>query len=151
MHLHFFQLESSSLCSLLKRLSSFRLPGDQSLFFHNNASSHCYETCPERFIGSGHVGNTQLGISTQCDLLTRLGSFRSPLVCIDGSRNCQVTLWFVRRCEKMARRMVRSKRGRFLLMLYSQITRKMRKMYNKRWKILWIKHLLLFFQFNVFL
>ena len=31
-------------------------------------------------------------------LLNRL---RWPLVCIDASRTCWVTLWFVRRCEKM--------------------------------------------------
>ena len=47
--------------------------------------------------------------------LTHLGSFRLSLVCIDGSRTCWAALWFVRRCEKMARWMVRGKRGRFLL------------------------------------
>ena len=36
----------------------------------------------------GTVGSTQLGSSIPCDLLTRLGSFRLPLVCINGSRIC---------------------------------------------------------------
>ena len=64
---------------------------------------------------SGHVGSTQLRSSTPCGLFTRLGSFRLPLVCINGSRTCWAALWSVRRCEKMARWMVRGKRGRFLL------------------------------------
>ena len=32
-----------------------------------------------------HIGNSQLGSSTPCSFLTRLGSFQLPLVCIDGS------------------------------------------------------------------
>jgi len=46
---------------------------------------------------SGHVGSTQLASSTPRGLLTRLGSFRLPLVCIDGSRTCWAALWLVRR------------------------------------------------------
>ena len=57
-----------------------------------------------------------------------------------SSRICCTTLRFVRRCEKMARWMVRRKGGRFLLARYSQIARKMVKMYNKRWSMFWIKH-----------
>ena len=38
--------------------------------------------------GSQHAKNTQLGSSTPCDLLTRLGSFWLPLVCIDTLRTC---------------------------------------------------------------
>ena len=52
----------------------------------------------------------------------------------------RLTNSFVRRCENMARWMVCSKRGRFLLARYSQIARKIRKINNKRWSILWIKH-----------
>ena len=51
-------------------------------------------------------------------------------------RTCWTALWFIRRCEKMARWMVRSKRWRFLLTWYSQIVRKMERIYNKRWWIL---------------
>ena len=57
------------------------------------------------------------------------------IVCIDGSRTCLAVFWFVRRCEKMARWMVRSKGVRFLLAWYSQIARKMEKIYNKRWNM----------------
>ena len=78
----------------------------------------------------GHVGSTQLGSSTPCGLLIRLGSFRLRLVCIDGSRTCWAALWFIRRCEKMTRWMVRGKRGRFLLAWYPQIARKMGKICN---------------------
>ena len=41
---------------------------------------------------SRYVGSTQLGSSTQCDLVTRLDSFRLPLVCIDDSRTCWASL-----------------------------------------------------------
>ena len=86
---------------------------------------------------SRHVGSTKLRNSTPCGLFTRLGSFRLPLVCIDGSRICWATLWFfIRRCEEMARWMVRSKRAKFLRAWYSQIIRKMGKMYTKRWSTL---------------
>ena len=40
--------------------------------------------------GSRHVG-TQLGVSTPCDLLTILSSFRLPLICIDRSRTCSAS------------------------------------------------------------
>ena len=66
------------------------------------------------------------------------------------SRTCWAALWFIRRCEKMARWTLRSKRERFLLAWYSQISRKMGKMYNKRWSILWIKHFFHSSKFNVF-
>ena len=64
--------------------------------------------------GLRHVGSTQLGSFTPCGLLTRLGSFRLSFVCIDVSRTSWAALWIVRRCEKMARWMVHSKRRRFL-------------------------------------
>ena len=67
-----------------------------------------------------------------------------------GSRTCCAVLCFVRRCEKMARWVVRSKRGRFLLTWYSQIARKMGEMYNKRWSVLWIKYFCPSSEFNVF-
>ena len=60
-------------------------------------------------IGSRYVWSTQLGNSTPCGLLTRLGSLRLPLACIDTSRICWAALWFLRRCEKMARWMVAAK------------------------------------------
>ena len=83
--------------------------------------------------GSRHVENTQLRSYIPSGLLTRLCSFRLPLVFIGESRACWAAFCLVRRCEKMARRMVRSKRGRFLHARYSQIAGKMRKTYNKRW------------------
>ena len=75
------------------------------------------------------------GTFYSCDLLTRFCFLRLRLFYNDGSRICWVALWFVRRCEKMARWMVRSKRGRLLLAWYSQIIRKLSKTYNKRWGI----------------
>ena len=96
--------------------------------------------------GSQHLGSTHLGSSTTCNLFTKLGSFRLPLIWMDRSRTYRAALWFVRRCKKMARRMVCSKKGPLLLGGYSQVTRKMWKMYNKRWNILWIKHFLSFFR-----
>ena len=110
-------------------------------FLHDNAPSHTRS----HKTGSRHVESTQLGNSTVCGLLTRLGSFRLPLVCIDGSRTSRPAFWFIWRCEKMARRMGRSKREIFLLEWYSQIPRKMRKMCNKPWSILWINYILSFF------
>ena len=80
-----------------------------------------------RKTGLRHVGIIQLGSSTPCGLLTRFGFFWLPLVCIDGSPTCWAALWFVRRCEKIARWMFRGKRGRILLAWYSQIARKMGK------------------------
>ena len=80
--------------------------------------------------GSRHVGGIQLESYTSCGLLTRLGSFRLPLVSIDGSYTCWATVWFARRCEKMTQWMVRIKREILLLAWYSQITRKMGKMDN---------------------
>ena len=46
-----------------------------------------------------------------------------PLFCNDGARTCWIALWFVRRCEKMTRRMFRNKGGRFSLAWYSRISR----------------------------
>ena len=109
--------------SLLKKRSEYQKRQHKVIFLYDNAPSHTAK--PIR-----HVGSTQLGSSIPCGLLTRLGSFRLPLVCIDGSRTCWTALWFVRRCEKMARWMVRGKRGRFLLAWYPQIARKMGKMCN---------------------
>ena len=57
-----------------------------------------------------------------------------------------IVLRFVRKREKMARWTVRSKGGRFLQAWYSQITRKMGKIYNKRWSKIWIKYFLSFLQ-----
>ena len=54
-------------------------------------------------IGLRHVGGTQPGSSSPSGLLTRLGSFRLPLVFIDGSHTCWAAFWFVWRCEKMVR------------------------------------------------
>ena len=61
----------------------------------------------------------QLGSSIPCCFLTRLGSFKLTLLCIDGSRTCWAAFWFVRRWEKMSRWMVRSKRERILRTWYS--------------------------------
>ena len=97
-------------------------------------------------IGSRNVGGTQLVSFSPCGLFTGLGSFRLPFACIDWSRTCWVAPWFVRRCEKMVRRIVHSKMGRFLLAWYLHITRKMVKIYNKSWSILWIKHFLSFYR-----
>ena len=72
-----------------------------------------------------------------------LGSSDYHLFSPMGHALAEQRFGFVRRCEKIARRMVRSKRGRFLL---RQIARKMEKMYNKRWSILRIKHFLSFFR-----
>ena len=88
--------------------------------------------------GSRHIGSTQLGSSTLCGLLTRLDYFRLSLISTNRSRTCWAELWFVRRCEKKYRWMVRSKRGRFLLTWYSQIAQKLGKLYNKRWSIFFI-------------
>ena len=83
---------------------------------------------------SRHVRSTQLGISTPIaysadltpsDYLHRWASI------------CWVALWFVRRCEKMAGWMVDTD------VVFTNC-RKDRKMYNKRWRILWIKHLVTF-------
>ena len=96
------------------------------------------------------IGSTQLGSSTPFNLLIRRDSFRLRLVCTDRSPTCWAAFWFVRRCEKMARWMVHSKRGWFLLTWYSQIARKVGKTYNKRWSILWIKQFFYHFsEFNV--
>ena len=90
---------------------------------------------------SRYVASIRLGSSTLCGLLTRLGSFRLPLLCIDESLTCWAALRFARRCEKRIRRMVRSKMGRFLPTWYSQT---MEKVCNKQWGILWTKHFLSF-------
>ena len=89
-------------------------------------------------IGSRHVGSTQLKSYNPRCLLTRLGSFRSPLVCINGLHTCWAAIWFLWRCEEMSRWMFRSKKGRF----FTRVVRGMGKMYNKRWSILWITNTL---------
>ena len=115
--------------------------GNKKSFFFMTMLLHIWQ------YGLATCRNTQLGSPTPSSLLTKLDIFRLILVCIDGSRTCWAALWFVRRCEKMSRWMVRSKRGRFLLSWHSQITRKMGKMCNKRWSILWMKHFLSYFRF----
>ena len=78
------------------------------------SSRQCYITYGKTGTDSRHVGSTQLRSSTSYGLLTRLGSFRLPLVCIDGKRTCWwAALLFVRRCEKMVQWMVRNKRENF--------------------------------------
>ena len=52
--------------------------------------------------------------------------------------------------KKMVRWIVRSKMGRCFLAWYSEITRKMGIMYNKRWNISWIQHFYHSSEFNVF-
>ena len=51
-------------------------------------SNFCLWQCSTTYNKTGwwHIGNTQQGSSTPRDLLTRLGSFRLPLVCINGSQ-----------------------------------------------------------------
>ena len=50
------------------------------------------ETMLHHITSLRHVRNTQLGSSTPSGLLTRLGSFRLPLVCIDESSTCWAAL-----------------------------------------------------------
>ena len=116
--------------SLLEKCPEYRKRKHKVIFLCDNASMTHNKTDAQ------HVRSTQLGVrlTHQTWLLPIL-----PLLCVDESRTCWTALRFVRRCEKMARWMVRSKRGRFLLAWYSQIARKMRKMYNKRWSVLWIR------------
>ena len=64
--------------------------------------------------GSLNLGSTQVASCTPCGLFTRLNSFRLPRL-HRWVTHLLSSLWFVRRYEKIAWWMVRSKRGGFLL------------------------------------
>ena len=115
------------------------------IFLHGNTSSHTVKrVCDTSEVLSWEVPH-------YAAYSTDLTSSDYHLFASMISRTCWAAFWFVRRCEKMVRWMVRSKGGRFLPAWYSQSARKkMGKMYNKRWSILWIKHCYHSSEFNVF-
>ena len=88
--------------------------------------------------------NTPLESFASCGLHTRLSSFRPPLVCFDRSHTCWAALWFVRRCEKNGSMSFAAKGEDFYWHDIFTNCPKSGKMYNKRWSISWIKHLLTF-------
>ena len=110
--------------SLFEKRPEYRKRQHKIILLHDNVPSYTI---------SWLVVNVQLESSTSSDIFTRPSSFRLPFVCIDESRTCWTTFGFVRRREKMARWKVHSKSERLLPPWYSQIARKMRKLYNKSW------------------
>jgi len=106
------------------------------ILLHNNAPSHTAKL--------GNNWGIWLGNTFVCGLLTRLGSVRLPLICIDGTRTCLAALHFFRRCTKIARWLVWLKRTTIFLAWHPQIVKQMEKIYSYRWAILRIKYFLSF-------
>jgi len=117
-----YQQQLINLNRSLKKRPEYQKRQHKVIFLHDNAPSHTAKP----------VRDTLEALSWEVlpHEAYSLGSFRLSLVCIDGSRTCWAALWFVRRCEKIARWMFCGKRGRFLLAWYPQIARKMGKMCN---------------------
>ena len=76
------------------------------------------------------LGDTQLGSAIPSRLLTRLGIFWLSPVFVDGSRARWAALRFLRRRLKMAWWVVCFERWEIFLAWYTQIVRKMGKMYS---------------------
>ena len=80
--------------------------------------------------GSKLLGDSQLGSATPSRLLTRSGTFWLLPVFVDGPRARWAALRFLRRRPKMAWWMVCLERWGIFLAWYTQIARKMGKMYS---------------------